>query len=111
MLRRPTVDATSYCALLERHEPLLWDKVLAEDYIQFVFAPPPQPDTLRHILAARQLYPLRDATIAACKKVTPAAVSYRRKNTPSLCAALQQSRASIPDSIPAQHVLGIFANF
>ena len=84
----PTVDATSYCALLERHEPLLWDKVLAEDYIQFVFAPPPQPDTLRHILAARQLYPLRDATIAACKKVTPAAVSYRRKKYTELMRRL-----------------------
>lgn len=75
----PKVDPTSYCRLLERQEPLLWARIFVAEYIRFLFQPPPEPDTLRHLLAATLRHPLQDASIAAFKGVTAAAVSYQRK--------------------------------
>lgn len=84
----PQVDPASYCALLERQEALLWQRVFVRGYVEYVFQPPPAPDTLRHLLLARLCRPLRDATIAAFKGVTPAAVSYRRKRYAAAMRAL-----------------------
>lgn len=75
----PKVDPTDYCVLLEKQESLLWARVFPRSYIDFVFQPPPMPDTLRRLLEARLRRPLKDATIAAFKGVTAAAVSYQRK--------------------------------
>lgn len=83
----PKVDPRRYCALLEPKEALLFARVFVAGYLAFVFQPPPEPDTLRHLLAARLRRPLQDATIAAFKGVTAAAVSYRRKRyAAALCA-------------------------
>ena len=87
----PKVDPADYCSLLERSEELLWGRIFVREYINYVFAPPPEPDTLRHILAAERRYPLRDATIAACKQVTAAAISYRRKKYTELIRRLAQA--------------------
>lgn len=87
----PTVDPTSYCALLERSEDLLWQKIFAQNYIDFVFLPPPALDTLRHLLAAKRQRPLQDATIADCLHVTAAAISYQRKRYTAMLQKLAQA--------------------
>lgn len=92
--QEPTVDPTAYCRLLEKQEPLLWARVFPRGYIDFVFLPPPAPDTLRHLLAARMGHPLQDSTIAAFKEVTPAAVSYQRKRYAAAMRALAAEQES-----------------
>ena len=58
---------------------MLWNRIFVQGYIDFTFAPPPAPDCLCNLLRARLQRPLQDATIAAYKQVSAAAVSYQRK--------------------------------
>ena len=77
--KNPAVDPGAYCGVLKRVEPTLWRGVFVPQYISFVFAPPPEPDCVQNLLCAKMLRPLQDASIAAYKNVSAAAVSYQRK--------------------------------
>lgn len=77
--KEPAVDPQVYCGVLKRVEASLWRGVFVREYIRFVFAPPPEPDSVQNILLAEMLRPLQDASIAAYKNVSAAAISYQRK--------------------------------
>lgn len=73
------ISPDAYCRVLLRIQKSLWDQIFVHGYIEFTFAPPPAPDCIEHLLDARLSRPLQDASIAAYKKVSAAAVSYQRK--------------------------------
>lgn len=75
----PAVSPDVYCRVLQRMEDILWDQIFVQGYIEFTFLPPPALDRLANLLAARLGRPLQDASIAAYKQVSAAAVSYQRK--------------------------------
>lgn len=75
----PAVDPETYCRVLLRMQDQLWNRIFVQGYIRFAFLPPPEPDSLPHLLEARLGHPLQDASIAAYKQVSAAAVSYQRK--------------------------------
>lgn len=77
--KEPAVTPQAYSNVLRQVEPFLWRGVFVQDYIRFIFAPPPNPDSVQNILLARMLRPLQDSSIAAYKHVSAAAVSYQRK--------------------------------
>lgn len=80
----PAVDPQTYCGVLQRVESTLWQGVFVQPYIRFVFAPPPEPACVKNLLYAKMLRPLQDASIAAYKNVSAAAVSYQRKKYTAL---------------------------
>lgn len=82
--KQPVVDPLTYCGVLKRVEPELWRSVFVAPYIRFIFAPPPEPDSVRNLLYAKMVRPLQDASIAAYKNVSAAAVSYQRKKYTAL---------------------------
>lgn len=82
--KRPAVDPLTYCGLLKRVEPELWRSVFVPSYIRFLFAPPPELDSVQNLLYAKMIWPLQDASIAAYKSVSAAAISYQRKKYTAL---------------------------
>lgn len=84
------ISPIAYYNVLHKSEDVLWNRIFAQDYIEFVFAPPPALTCLRNLMDAAQKYPLRDATIAKMKHCKPANISAHRRRYANTLAELQQ---------------------
>lgn len=84
------VDDVGYARLLLRHEAGLFRAVFALPYLCFVYQLPPQPDSIRNIIAGKLRLPLRDSSIAAYKQVGAPAVSMAHRRFEKLQQTLRQ---------------------
>jgi len=75
---RPAALRKQECAVLEKREQLLWNRIFDRGYIDFVFCPQ-KPARLRAVPDTPLTRPLQDSSIAAYRQISPAAVSYQRR--------------------------------
>lgn len=78
-----------YCALLEKQEDLLWERLFVRGYLEYLFEPA-KPDAMRDFLKLQPTHPLQDSSVAAYKGITAAAVSYQRKKYTAMLKELMK---------------------
>ena len=83
-------DDVGYARLLLRHEAALFRAVFALPYLCFVYCPPPQPDSIRNLIAGKLRLPLPDSSIAAYKQVGAPAVSMAHRRFQKLQQTLRR---------------------
>ena len=60
---KPAIPPERYCTVLEKKEDLLWARIFARDYMNFLFEPH-KPDRLRPLLDIKPTHQPKDRTIS-----------------------------------------------
>ncbi len=87
---KPAIPPERYCTVLEKKEDLLWARIFARDYMNFLFEPH-KPDRLRPLLDIKPTHQPKDRTISTFTGKTTVTISNRRKEYKKL---LQKCRNS-----------------
>ena len=86
---KPAIPPERYCTVLEKKEDLLWARIFARDYMNFLFEPH-KPDRLRPLLDIKPTHQPKDRTISTFTGKTTVTISNRRKEYKKLLQKMQE---------------------
>lgn len=86
---KPAIPPERYCTVLEKKEDLLWARIFAQDYMNFLFEPH-KPDRLRPLLDIKPTHQPKDRTISTFTGKTTVTISNRRKEYKKLLQKMQE---------------------
>lgn len=86
---KPAIPPERYCTVLEKKENLLWARIFARDYMNFLFEPH-KPDRLRPLLDIKPTHQPKDRTISTFTGKTTVTISNRRKEYKKLLQKMQE---------------------